>query len=78
LLFLYYLLALILSGAPIASFLEHSQGTVAHIGIQALSSSYQGDYAGSLTYTRQALRDLPEESYFLKSLIASASAAVLL
>jgi LuxR family transcriptional regulator, maltose regulon positive regulatory protein len=78
LLFLYYLHTLILSGASIASFLEHSKGTVAHIGIQALSSSYQGDYTGSLTYTRQALRELPEDSYFLKSLIASASAAVLL
>jgi len=76
LLHLYNLLASILSGTPLASVLEHSQGAVAHIGIQALTSSYQGNYAGSLTYTRQALRDLPEESYFLKSLIASASAAV--
>jgi LuxR family transcriptional regulator, maltose regulon positive regulatory protein len=77
LLCLYYLHALILSGAPIVDVLEYSKGAIDHIGIQALSSSYQGDYEGSLTYTRQALRELPEDSYLLKSAIASASAAVL-
>lgn len=73
---LYYLLALMLSGTPIVNVLEHSQGAVEHIGIQALTSSYQGNYEGSVNHTRQALSELPEDSYFLKSTIASASAAV--
>lgn len=78
LLCLYQLHALILSGTPIVDVLEYSEGAVEHIGIQALTSSYRGDYEGSLKYTRQALRELPEDSYFLKSAIASASAAVLM
>jgi LuxR family transcriptional regulator, maltose regulon positive regulatory protein len=75
---LYYLLALMLNGTPIFSVLEHSKEGVEHIGIQALASSYRGDYEASTIYTSQALRELPEDSYFLKSTISSASAAVLL
>ncbi len=78
LLYLHYLHALILSGTPIVNVLKHGEGVVEHIGIQALTSSYQGDYEGSLKYTKQALHELPEDSFFLKSAIVSASAAVLL
>jgi LuxR family transcriptional regulator, maltose regulon positive regulatory protein len=78
LLYLYYLHTLLLSGTPIVNILEQSTKAAEHVGVLALTSSYQGDYEGSLEYTRQALHELPEDSYFLKSIIASASAAVLL